>query len=95
MNTELMKKWLEYFAENQEDIIKIIKNLNIDGLDLPNIKCKTMGGEVWWRDLANYNGWSVQQNSVTKHCRILDPDNYRIAWGGINAMMSLFERMEK
>ena len=95
MNTELMKKGLMIIAQNPDDIYKLIKDLDIKDLDLPNIKCKTMGGEVCWRNLANYNGWRVQQNSFTKHCRILDPDNYRIAWGGIDAMMSLFGRIDK
>ena len=62
---------------------------------LPNIPFPTMGGEVFWNDLANYNAWRVQQNQLTHHCRILKPDNVRIAWGGYKAMMNAFERLLK
>ena len=64
-------------------------------LDLPNINMPTMGGKVWWRDLVNVDGWRVQQNSVTKHCRILDPDDIRRAWGGEDAMVKLFNKIAR
>ena len=67
----------------------------LNDLDLPNINLPTMGGEVWWRNLVEVNGWRVQQNSVTKHCRILDPDNIRRGWGGEDAMMRLFKKIVK
>ena len=52
-----------------------------------------MGGAVFWNDLAEYNGWRVQQNTLTQHCRILDPDDVRRAWGGMDAMEKLFKRL--
>ncbi len=76
-------------------IIKLIAhNPNLlSKLDMPNINFPTLGGKVWWRDLAECDGWRIQQSSVTKHCRILDPNNIRKAWGGESAMMSLFNKM--
>lgn len=61
--------------------------------DMPNINFQTMGGKVFWNDLASYNGWRIQQNTLFKNCRILDPDNVRRAWGGIDAMEKIFEKL--
>lgn len=57
---------------------------------MPNIPTPTMGGEVWWNDLAEYNGWRLQQNTLTQHARILDPDDVRRAWGSVSAMKQQF-----
>jgi hypothetical protein len=62
---------------------------------MPNIPFPTLGGEVFWNNLASSNGWKLQRNSFTGHCRILDSDNTRHAWGSENAMESLFNKFEK
>lgn len=64
-------------------------------LSLPNIPFPTMGGEVFWNTLAEYNGWRLQQNMLTHHARILDSDNIRIAWGTINGMEKAMDRMAR
>lgn len=71
----------------KEDIFKIglkilAKNPGLlsELRDMPNINFPTMGGEIWWNDLANYNGWRIQQNTIFKICRILDLNNVRRAW---------------
>lgn len=84
MNYELAKIGIEIISQNPE----LIKDF-----DMPNINCKTMGGKIWWRDIAESNGWRIQQNSVTKHCRIIDPDDVRRAWGGEDAMVRLFNKI--
>ena len=62
---------------------------------LPNIPFPTMGGNVFWNELANVNGWRLQQNQITQHCRILNPDDIRVAWGGVDSIMKYFERLRK
>ena len=62
-------------------------------LSLPNIPFPTMGGEVFWNDIAEYNGWKIQQNMFTHHARILDDGNIRIAWGTLNGMLKALDRM--
>jgi|CEGF01.1.fsa_nt_gi hypothetical protein len=62
---------------------------------LPNVKTPTMGGEFWWNDLASCDGWRVQRNSVTGHCRILDGNNVRQAWGGQAQIMAFFQMLLK
>ena len=93
MDFEIAKGALKVIANNPE-IIANYPEL-IKDLDMPNIATKTMGGKVWWRDLVSLNGWRIQQNLVTKHCRILDPDDVRRAWGGEDAMMNLFKKILK
>jgi hypothetical protein len=57
-----------------------------DGLDpnasMPNWKMQTLGGSQFWTDLWVVSEWRVQQNSETGHCRLLDPEKVRHAWGG-------------
>ena len=48
---------------------------------LPNIPLPTMGGKVFWKTLAEKDGWKVQKNMFTGHCRVLDPNDVRMAWG--------------
>lgn len=49
--------------------------------EMPNIEFPTMGGHVFWDTLATENGYKLQKNKLTGHCRILDPEDTRIAWG--------------
>ncbi|MGN1339889.1 MAG: hypothetical protein ACI4WS_06320 [Oscillospiraceae bacterium] len=67
----------------------IIEKMADEG-SLPNVPTSTMGGEVWWNDLAECNGWRLQQNTLTQHARILDPDDVRRAWGSLSAMKQQF-----
>lgn len=46
---------------------------------LPNINFPTLGGSFFWNDIAEANGWRVQRNNITGHCRILDSDDVRRA----------------
>lgn len=39
---------------------------------------KTMGGHVWWRDVESWRGYRLQQNVISNHYRLLDPDRFRI-----------------
>jgi pimeloyl-ACP methyl ester carboxylesterase len=47
----------------------------------PNIKTPTLGGKQLWTDHLWRQGWRVQQNAMTGHWRLLDPNNMRHAWG--------------
>lgn len=62
-------------------------------VSLPNIKLPTMGGEVWWSNLVEYNGLKLQQHDLTKHCRLLDSNNVRIAWGTKNGMIKALDTL--
>lgn len=38
----------------------------------------TMGGPVWWTDVHEDQGYRIQQNIISHHYRLLDPDNNRL-----------------
>ena len=63
-------------------------------ISLPNVPLPTMGGQMVWDTLAEANGWRLQQNELTKHCRILDPDDVRRAWGTKKGMMKALETLQ-
>ena len=46
----------------------------------------TMGGKVWWREIEEHNGYRIQQNLLSQHYRLLDPEDGR--------MMSSFDPEE-
>lgn len=80
------------------DTIEEALNLLSQGKNLPlmpNIPLPTLGGLVFWNDLIEVNGWRVQQNVITGHCRVLDEDNIRRAWGGEEAIMDFFNKVVK
>lgn len=46
-----------------------------------NLKTKTFGGQQFWTDVRYVGGWRIQNNSETKHFRLIDSKNVRHAWG--------------
>ena len=61
-------------------ILALIETLKRVGT-LPNIPFPTLGGKVFWNNIAEKDGWKVQKNMFTSHCRVLDPNDVRVAWG--------------
>lgn len=49
--------------------------------DPPNVTWKTLGGKQFWADELFFHDWRVQRNVLTGHCRLLDGDDVRHAWG--------------
>lgn len=83
-------KKLALLAANPKLIGKLVESLG----DMPNIESPTLGGHFFWVTLAEVDGWKLQRNKLTKHCRILDPDDIRKAWGSENAMAKALQRLE-
>ena len=40
-------------------------------------KKKTLGGKVWWKEIAKKEKYRLQQNLISQHYRILDEEDYR------------------
>jgi hypothetical protein len=59
---------------------------------LPNIQLPTLGGTQVWRDEMVRAGWRVQRHHFTGHCRVLDDNHLRRAWGGCTAMYAELKR---
>jgi len=87
MNLEIAKAALSLLSTSPD----ILKNLP----SLPNMNLPVIDAGIFWNDLAEVNGWKVQRNNVTGHCRILDADKIRRAWGGEDAIMDLFKKLLK
>lgn len=76
----------------EKNAAKAIDFLNKE-LSMPNIPTPTMGGEVFWNDLAEFKGWRLQQNILSKHARILDPNNVHRACETVNGMYVDLDRL--
>lgn len=64
-------------AEDIEDFIRAAS------FGMPNIAMKTLGGEVWYKNIVEMYGWKVQQHQapfMEMHYRILDSQNVRRAY---------------
>ncbi|UBF28051.1 DUF3572 domain-containing protein [Kovacikia minuta CCNUW1] len=81
---------LTQLAQDPEVIGRILEQLG----SMPNIPTPTMGGHIFWTDIANVKGWRLQKNSVFGNFRILDPNDVRRAWGGEGMMLKAFEAIE-
>lgn len=46
-----------------------------------NLPAPTLGGIQLWRDSHVFAGWRIQENVLTGHFRLLDPGDFRRAWG--------------
>ena len=67
--------------------------LNVLDSPMPNIETATMGGHIFWKTIANIDGWRLQENMIFGNCRILDPNNKRKAWGGKRAIFKAFDKI--
>ena len=54
-----------------------------------------MDSMVWWDVLDSSGGWKLEKNKVTGHCRIIDPDKLRTAWGREAEMRAAFEKVKQ
>lgn len=48
---------------------------------LLNIALPTQGGKQFWADEYFFHDWHIQRNVITQHCRLIDGNNVRHAWG--------------
>jgi pimeloyl-ACP methyl ester carboxylesterase len=72
------------FAQQPED----------DSPGLPNIVAKTLGGRQFWGDVAVFHHWRIQRNVLTGHYRLLDPRDYRYAWGTLQDCLDKLESIK-
>ena len=57
---------------------------------------KTMGGEIWWEEIRSCRRYRLQRHVIQRsHCRILDRDNNRVAFGSESDMLAKFEELER
>ena len=61
----------------------------------PMLEGRVMDAEIWWNVLDTASGWKLEKNKVTGHCRILDSNKIRTAWGREADMRAAFEKVKK
>ncbi|MGN0866915.1 MAG: alpha/beta fold hydrolase [Oligosphaeraceae bacterium] len=84
-----LQRWAEDQAgeEPEEEAVVVPQ-------DQLNLRIATLGGRFFWKDLEECQGWRLQQNLVTGHCRILNPENHRLAWGEETVMRRAFQKVK-
>ena len=58
-----------------------------------NVEMKVIDAGIWWDVLETTNGWKLERNKLTGHCRILAPEKKRKAWGPEPAMREAFAKL--
>jgi len=56
---------------------------------------KTIGGRQFWGDVHYFQGFRIQQNIVTKHYRLLDAEDNRLAFGGLASCQDRLSTIKK
>ena len=63
------------FGGDIEDIIRSLSFTNSEKKYVP-----TLGGKIWWKDIQSNNSYTLQQNIISNHYRILDSQNTRVCY---------------
>ena len=63
--------------------------------DNVNVGSKVTDAGVWWDVLDDCEGWKLQKHILTKHCRILNPNRVRVAWGSETTMRDSFAKISR
>jgi hypothetical protein len=58
---------LSRLSKEPEMIGRLLEKLG----SMPNIPSKTMGGQIFWTDIVNFQGWRLQKNSIFGNCRLV------------------------
>jgi pimeloyl-ACP methyl ester carboxylesterase len=62
---------------------------------LPNVPLPTLGGMQFWADELFFHDWHIQRNVLTGHCRLLDGENIRHAWGTYEQCLARLEAVKR
>lgn len=60
-----------------------------------NVTWPTAGGLQYWGDELVCSGWRIQRNAVTGHCRLLDCDDRRQAWGSLDECQAALQLVQQ
>lgn len=60
-----------------------------------SVGIKTLGGLQFWGDLKYFHGWRIQQNVLTNHHRLLDPQDHRHCSGTMAECESRLQQLSK
>lgn len=63
------------FGGDVDDIIRSLALTDSERKYMP-----TLGGKIWWKDIETKNGYTIQQNIISNHYRILDSNFRRVCY---------------
>ena len=63
------------FGGDADDIVRSLALENNERKYMP-----TLGGKIWWKDIETRNGYTIQQNVISNHYRILDSNYGRVCF---------------
>ncbi|MBM7552427.1 helix-turn-helix transcriptional regulator [Thalassobacillus pellis] len=58
-----------------EDPMEVIETVAHEYIERP--RDKTLGGKIWWNNIEERQFFTLQQNLISKHYRIIDNQHYR------------------
>ena len=99
---DVLKRLASHHALFYLNALRLFLNGEISGEERPlvpqgnvNLELKVMDAGVWW-DVLDENGrWKLQRNKLTGHCRILNADCVRVAWGSESTMRDSFMKFSR
>ena len=59
-----------------------------------NVLTPTLGGKQLWTDELVFRDWRIQRHAYTGHCRLLDNENHRRAWGTFEQCRDALEKFK-
>ena len=62
---------------------------------IPNVPAPTMGGKQFWEDHLHFREWRIQRNVVTGHFRLVDPGDFRQAFGSYERCAARLEEIKQ
>ncbi len=86
--TEVRTVWQGKLETCEQELLKRLKGKY--GTGQLNLPLWTLGGKQFWADVFIYHGWRIQRNVFTGHCRLLDSEEVRKAWGDYAACRTAF-----
>lgn len=60
-----------------------------------NFPTGTFGGQQFWSDELVFRDWRIQQNVLTRHYRLLDDRDFRMAWGTFEQCQAKFDELRR
>lgn len=62
--------------------------------DKINFEWKVIDAGLWWDVIDKKGGWKLERNIITGHCRIINPEKFRVAWGEREKMKKAFDKVK-
>lgn len=76
-------------GEASDFFSKLTESVRGDAMEVP-----TLGGRLFWGDVLHFRGWRIQENVLTKHFRLLDPEDKRHCSGTLEECVAKLDEIK-